>query len=199
MKSRLMAAMLFVGIAGCAHEGRYTWVDRFEEHENTAQSTYSLAAGDVISVRVLNHDEMSVARARVRTDGKVSLPFLNDVEVSGNTPNEVGKNLQAKLKDYVANPVVTVTLEEMRPFSVSVMGEVSRPGVYALEPGAGVLQALASAGGLNTYAHDDGVYVLRRDGKGEPQRIRFDYEQLSRAEGKAATFRLRSSDVVVVE
>jgi ribonucleotide monophosphatase NagD (HAD superfamily) len=64
----------------------------------------------------------------------------------------------------------------------------------------GVLQALASAGGLNPYAHDDGIYVLRKSKNSDmPERIRFDYELLSRAEGKAAGFRLRGSDVIVVE
>jgi len=84
--------------------------------------------------------------------------------------------------------------------SVSVLGEVARPGAYAPEPGAGVLQVLAMAGGLNAFAHEDRVFVLRKiDPEAVPTRIRFDYPTLARAEGRASAFTLRTGDVVVVE
>jgi polysaccharide export outer membrane protein len=78
-----------------------------------------------------------------------------------------------------------------------VLGEVNRPGIYALPIGAGVLQALAAASGLTQYASKDRIFVVRDS----PQRarIRFEFSQLTQAEGKAATFRLRVGDVVVVE
>lgn len=186
-------------LGACVNQGRYKWVDTYADEVSEVQG-YALAAGDVISVRVQNHEDISANRVRVRTDGMVSLPMLNDVDVLGNTPAQVAEQLKEKLKPFVQNPVVTVTLEEMRPFTISVMGEVVKPGVYPLEPGAGVLHALASAGGLNPYAHDDGIYVLRKkSATAPPERIRFDYAALSRAEGKAAGFRLRGSDVIVVE
>src|SRR3954447_2402890 len=135
---RLMLAAVLLSQCFCAH-GRYTWVDSFPEPEEL--SGYALAPGDVISVKVLGHDELSSAKTRVRTDGKISLPGVQDVEVSSRTPEELAALLTEKLKPFLSSPVVTVTLEEMRPFNVSVMGEVTRPGVYPLEPGAGVLQA----------------------------------------------------------
>lgn len=185
--------------AGCATPGKYKWVDQYADETADAQG-YALAPGDIISVRVLNHDEASANRVRVRTDGKVSLPMLSDVDVLGRTPQQVAEGLKEKLTPFVPNAVVTVTLDEMRPFTISVMGEVVKPGVYPLEPGSGVLHALASAGGLNPYAHEDGIYVLRRSpSTSNPERIRFDYAALSRAEGKAPGFRLRGSDVIVVE
>jgi len=77
---------------------------------------------------------------------------------------------------------------------------VKSPGMKDLEPGSGLLHALAVAGGFSDYARDDGVFVLRREpGAPEPIRIRFTYEALIRTEGRGATFRLRTGDVVVVE
>ena len=69
--------------------------------------------------------------------------------------------------------------------------------MYALPPSAGVLQALAAAGGLTQYASKDKIFVVRETPS--RARIRFEFEQLTQAGGKAATFRLRLGDIVVVE
>ena len=77
---------------------------------------------------------------------------------------------------------------------------MTRPGVYPLDSPAGVLQALASAGGLTQFAHEDQIYVLRSASEGaRPVRIRFRYEALAHAEGQSGTFHLQRNDVVVVE
>ena len=98
--------------------------------------------------------------------------------------------------------MVTITVEELRPLRVSVLGEVTRPGQYELERGAGVLAALAAASGLTDYAHRDAIFVLRslpgQEGK-PPARIRFRWSALTGGEKPAATFRLRAGDVVVAE
>ncbi len=164
------------------------------------EAEYRIAPGDVITVRVWNQDSMSSPRARVRDDGKISVPFLQDVEVAGTTPTELAQRLQVKLKTYVVNPVVTVTVDEVRPLRVSVVGEVTHPGQFELEHGAGVLAALAAAGGLTDYAHRDAIFVVRNppDAKA-PVRIRFRYAALAGAEVRAASFRLRPGDVIVAE
>lgn len=164
---------------------------------------YRIAIGDVIGVRVWNQDSMSIDRARVREDGKISIPFLQDVDVQGQTPSDLAKRLQVKLKAYVVSPVVTVSVVERRPTRVSVLGEVARPGQYDMERGAGVLAALAAAGGLTPYAHKDRIFVLRNgywaDGNPEPARIRFEYSSLTGGRRPAVTFRLAPGDIITVE
>jgi polysaccharide export outer membrane protein len=91
----------------------------------------------------------------------------------------------------------TVVLEEAAPLHVSVLGEVMRPGYYPLTPGSGLAEALANAGGFTEFAHRDRLYIVRRSP--EATRIRFTYDALVHAEGKASAFRLRSGDVLVVE
>ena len=182
----------------CATRGTYVPV---EEYPVAAPETeYRIAPGDTLAIRVWNQDSMSNPRARVREDGKVSVPFLQDVDAAGLTPGELSQRLQTKLKAYVVNPVVTITVEELRQLRVSVVGEVVRPGQYDLERNAGVLGALAAAGGLTDYAHRDAVFVLRSspDAKG-PTRIRFRYASLLGGERPGASFRLRPGDVVVAE
>lgn len=184
---------------GCANLGSFVWVDEYDDRAGSQDTGYTIVAGDVLNVRVWNQEGMS-ARARVRADGKISLPFLNDVTAVGYSPPVLAAQLQTRLKDFINSPVVTISLEEVRPFTVSVLGYVQRVGVHSLEPGAGLLQALATAGGFTDFAHKDRIFVLRQEeGKPKPTRIRFRYEDLARSQGRGAGFHLRNGDVVVVE
>ncbi len=194
-----LAFALLLTVTACKTTGEYVWVDDLPQAPAPAEKEYVIQTGDIISVRVWNQEGMS-ARARVRQDGKISLPFLNDVEVSGLTPTAAAKRIQARLKEFIVNPVVNVSLEETRPVTVAVLGEVVHPGNYPIEPTSGVMHALALAGGMTPYANKDMILVIRQkaDG-GTPLRIRFTYEALTQARGRAASFRLQMGDVVVVE
>jgi len=86
---------------------------------------------------------------------------------------------------------------ESRLLSVPVLGEVGKPGQYTLERGAGLLEALAAAGGLTEYAHRDAIFVLRREPAAARIRVRF--ESLARGEARASAFRLKPGDSIVVE
>ncbi len=194
---RLSLVALFLFEAGC-YTPRGTFIEVTEALVNV-EGEYVIAPGDVLLVRVFQQEAMS-ARVKVRADGKVSLPLLNDVEVAGKSPPVLAIELQSRLKGFINTPVVTVSLEETRPVQVSVLGEVSKAGVVILEGGSGVLQALAAAGGLTPFAHRDGIFVLRKvPGKPTPKRIRFTWEVLSQGEGPAARFVLLPGDAVVAE
>jgi polysaccharide export outer membrane protein len=184
----------------CAAPADFLWVDQAKIPPPPGVD-YRITVGDVIGVRVWNQESMSMPRVRVREDGKISVPFLQDVEVDGMVPSELARRLETKLKTYVVNPVVTVTIEETRPVRVSVVGEVARAGIYEMQVGSGVLNALAAAGGLTDYAKRDGIYVLRQRywaDTSRPARIRFRYAALT-SSNAAATFRLQDGDAVVVE
>jgi len=186
--------------AGCAHRAdRFVWVDQIPEPQvAAAPGEYHLTAGDVVSVQVFNHSEMS-GRARVREDGKLSIPLLGDVNADGRSPNELAHDIETTLgkQNLVVGTRVTVSLEERAPLRVAVLGEVAHPGLFALDPDAGVAEALASAGGFTEFAHRDRLFVIRR--QPTQVRIRLTYEDLVRARGRAAQLRLRAGDVVVVE
>lgn len=200
---RTLAAAATLALAvlapGCArHRTGGIRVEDLPAAPLAAEPAFRVGPGDVLSVRVWNQESMSQARARVRDDGRISVPFLQDVHVAGRTPEALSRDLEAQLARFVVNPVVTITVEEVRPLRVSVLGEVTRPGIYELERGAGVLGALAAAGGLTEWAHRDALYVLRPSAKG-PVRIRFTFTALTRAERPATSFALLQGDTVVVE
>jgi polysaccharide export outer membrane protein len=197
------AVSLAAIVSACAGPGNYVWVDHVPKGMLTRDDPSILAPGDVISVRVWNQDANSIDRARIRDDGKVSVPFLNDVDVTGTTPSELARRLEVKLKTFIVNPVVTVLLVERRGVRVSVVGRVAKPGVFDIDEGGGVMEALALAGGITPFADEEGIFVLRKgywaDGHPAPGRIRFRYDDLRRGKAPAALFTLRRGDTVVVE
>jgi len=175
--------------------GQYVWVDSLPDATNSP-AEYVLAPGDTINVRVFNQESIS-GRTKVRPDGRVTIPFLNDVPAAGRTTEELAKSLQTMLRDFVKQAVVTVSLEEAAQTQLSVLGEVTRPGVYSIDrTSQGVLRALAAAGGFTDFAHKDRIFVVRA---GAPGKIRFTFESLSTPNSKSAKFRLQNDDVVVVQ
>jgi polysaccharide export outer membrane protein len=199
----LLVAAGLAAAAGCRHAEEFMWIETVPKGMYVAEATYLIEPGDVIGVRVFNQEANSIERIRVRDDGKISLPFLNDVEVAGAEPAELARRLEVKLTAFIMAPTVTVVVHERRPLRVSVIGKVVRPGVYDLDRGAGVVHAIAAAGGLTPFADEDSVYVLRSGywatGDAAPARIRFRYAALRSGKAPASLFALRVGDVVVVE
>jgi len=186
--------LILAGALGCANLGQYVWVDSLPDASPAGE--YVLAPGDAISVRVFNQESIS-GRTRVRPDGRVTIPFVNDVPAAGRTTEDLAKNLQTMLREFVKQAVVTVSLEEAAQTQLSVLGEVTKPGVYAIDrSNQGVLRALAAAGGLTEFAHRDRIFVVRSGAAGK---IRFTFENLSTPNSKSARFRLQNDDVVVVQ
>jgi len=184
---------------GCAAPGQYTWVDDLALAPQAAEAEYVIGVGDVVSVRIFGQDAMS-ADARVRGDGRITLPLIGDQEAAGLTPATLAELLGAHFKALVNQPLVTVALVERRDPRVAVLGAVVTSGVYALRPDAGVLDALAQAGGVTPQAKLDRVFVIRDGTDGAlPFRVRFRYQGLLAAEPRAAGFRLRDGDVVYVD
>jgi polysaccharide export outer membrane protein len=171
-------------------------IEQYKEPPNVAAKDYTIGVGDVLNIQVWDQPQMS-GRMKVRTDGRISVPFVNDVDVSGKTPGALAAELEAGLKSQLVNPKVTVVVEEERPLTISVIGEVAKPGSQSFTRELGVAQALAAAGGLNNFAHKDRIYVVRATPT--PVRIHFTYDQLTRQAGPASQFKLRPGDVVVVE
>jgi polysaccharide export outer membrane protein len=196
---RLLPAAL-LALAACYTPGRFIWVDDYREPPSLHDEGYIIRRGDRLIVQVWNQNEMYSPDTLVREDGRITLRLINDVDAAGLTPPVLARRIEELLKPMVSNPAVTVTVKEAKKIEVAVLGEVKDPGMKELEPGAGVLQALAQADGFTDYAQLDGIFVLRRQPDSPaPLRIRFNYENVIRTEGKGAAFLLRTGDVVVVE
>lgn len=126
-----------------------------------AAAGYTLGAGDVIAVRVLELEETGTDSIRVDPDGQISLPLLGRVKAGGLTVAALERELVARLKTYIREPVVAVSVVEYRSQPVSVIGAVGEPGVHQLEGRKTLVEVLARAGGLREEAGNT-VKITRR-------------------------------------
>jgi polysaccharide export outer membrane protein len=182
-------------VGGCAGPGEYVWYHQLPKETNSSASEYIIGVGDVLSVKVLGREEMSL-KQRVRADGRIALLLIGEVEAKGKRPSALKAELEARLKDYIVSPSVLVNIDEAQPFTVLVLGEVARPGAYPLETDMRLVRALALAGGLSDYASRSSIFVVRNEPK---MRIRFEYQSIYRNVDGAGDFLLHRGDLVEVE
>ena len=133
-------------------------------------STYKLAAGDVITVRVFGEDDLSREKIRLSDAGTIPYPVLGEVQALGLTIGEIEKSITAGLTGrYLVNPRVSITIEEYRPFYIN--GMVERPGGYPFQPGLTVLKASSLAGGFKERASFSKISIIREgDTTSRPQK-----------------------------
>ncbi len=157
-------------------------------------TTYRIGVEDELQISVWKEPELST-QAVVRPDGKITFPLLNDVTVTGLTADELQRELAQKLKPFVNEPQVTVTIRAIRSRKVYLVGQVARQGSYPLNASKTVLELIADAGGLNAFAKSGGIYVLRTV-DGNKVRLPFNYKKA--LAGKSENLNLMPGDVVVV-
>ena len=157
---------------------------------------YKIGPEDLLAVSVWKNDAMS-RTVPVRPDGMISLPLLDDIQAAGLTPMQLRDVIIKKLSDYMPTPEVSVIVNEVRSFKVSVMGEVARPARYELKSLTTVLDVLALAGGFNQFANRSRIVILRPNGK-TMTRIPFNYNKVIASGGEDENFYLQSNDIVLV-
>ena len=155
---------------------------------------YRIGPEDVLAIAVWNNEAMSRV-VPVRPDGKISLPLLDDVQAGGLTPIQLRDAIAKRLSEYVPSPSVSVIVNDVRSFKVSVIGEVARPARYELKSRASVLDVLALAGGFNQFANRARLVVLRTDGD-KQVRIPFNYNRV--VAGEEENVYLRPNDIILV-
>jgi len=134
----------------------------------------------------------------VRPDGKISLPLVGELSVSGLTPREVENQLAAQLEAYVRKPQVTVVVQEVNSRKVYVIGQVEHPGTYSLSAHMTVLEALATVGGFRDFAKVQQIYILRLLPDGSRRRIYFNYKEAVNGKDPYNDTELEIGDTIVV-
>jgi polysaccharide biosynthesis/export protein len=198
---RWTAIAALVVLSGCSKgaTGKFIWMDELPASEiGSRQDSYETGPGDIVSVSVFGHPELS-GRLKVRLDGFVTLPLVGDVPAAGKTLPTLSREVTKLLEDQkiVVGPRVSIVLDEVAPIKLSILGEVKNPGLYTLESGAGLAEALATSGGFTEFAHRDRLFIIRR--VPELVRIRFRYNDLTAANGAAIKFRLKAGDTMLVQ
>ncbi len=157
---------------------------------------YVVGPNDLLSVVFWREPEMS-GQVRVRPDGRISVPLLNDVPAVGFTPDQLRRQLEQAAKKFIAEPNATVVVLEINSRSVFVVGQVTTPGVYPLNTPMNVLQAIAAAGGLLEFADGKNIVVERNEGA-RKERLRFSYPDVIKGKRVEENIALKPGDTVIV-
>jgi len=188
--TRLLARLALL-VTVCAHPLSLRATD-----VEPAADEYRIGPEDVLDVTVWNHPDLARV-VPVRPDGRISLPLVNDIVVSGLTAQQLRDILIQKFTLFVPSPEVSIIVRDIHSFKVSVLGNVRTPGRFELKSRATVLDALALAQGLTEFAERRRIIVLRHDGAAL-KRIRFDYDDSVSEGGTAPAMFLRPGDTVFV-
>jgi polysaccharide export outer membrane protein len=124
--------------------------------------TYRLSANDEVRVITYGEDQLTLDY-RVDVSGNIEVPLLGNVHAAGLTPSELGGRISALLQErkLLRDPSVAVEVSGYR--TVSVLGEVARPGQYPYQPGMTLLTAVATAGGFTYRAVKARARVTRQE------------------------------------
>src|SRR4029453_12914040 len=157
---------------------------------------YRLHAGDSITISVWKELDLQ-RKVMIRPDGRFSFPLTGEVQAAGRTPDEVRIEIENSLKKFIPEAVVTVIVEEFNGNRVYVIGQVTKPGMYVMNPSLNVLQALSLEGGSTPFAKLDSISVIRGSGPAQ-KTMPFRYSQVVEGKALQQNVTLESGDVVVV-
>jgi len=160
-----------------------------------AADSYVIGASDVLSVTVWKQPDLS-GTLLVRPDGMISMPLLGDVEAAGQTPLQLGNQIQTKLKKFIQAPEVAVVLKESNSKMIYLLGEVGKKGPVHMTPGMTLLEAISSGGGLTDFANSKKIYILRDQG-GKHQKIPVRYKKALKGD-PTFNLALQPGDTIVV-
>lgn len=152
---------------------------------------------DVLAINVWN--EPNISRSiPVRSDGKISLPLVGEVQAAGRTPLKLEQDIATRLKSYIAEPEVTVIVQQINSQRFNILGQVTRPGSYVIANSATVLDAIALAGGFRDFAKQKNIYVLRQNSDGTETRLPFNYKDVVKGKNAEQNVKLQPRDTIVV-
>jgi polysaccharide biosynthesis/export protein len=162
-----------------------------------ADATYTVKPGDTLMVSVWKEPDLQ-GPVLVRPDGQFSFPLAGQMDARNKTVQELQQELTAKLKKYISDPVVTVSIQEIKGNKVYVIGQVQKPGDFVVNPRVDVMQALSMAGGTTPFAALGDIMILRRSDSGQQQALPFKYTDVVRGRNLDQNIMLQAGDVVVV-
>lgn len=164
---------------------------------DVGEEQFRIGPDDVLAISVWKEPDIT-RTVPVRADGKISLPLIGELQAAGRIPRTLEAEIRERLKSYIAEPEVTVIVQESRSRTFNILGEVVRPGSYALTRPVTVLDAIAMAGGFRDFAKRKSIYVLRTQPEGGQQRIPFNYKEATSGTKPEVNVLLHPRDTVVV-
>jgi polysaccharide biosynthesis/export protein len=157
---------------------------------------YVIGEEDVLQVSVWQNQDLS-QEVIVRPDGMISFPLIGDLQAAGLTIPQLDDQITEKLKEYVKNPEVSISIRKMGGKKVIVLGEVTTPGVYSVTGAQTILEAIGLAGGFTKDSVPSST-VLIRGGFENPQAKRINLSRALDAGEIRQNVSLQAEDIIFV-
>jgi len=157
---------------------------------------YLIGPEDVLYIHVWKEEALT-RTVPVRMDGKISLPLIQEVKAAGLTPLQLKEVVTRKLKEFIENPIVSVTVLETNSCKVYLTGLVRNPGVYRLRSETTVVQLISLAGGLTDWANPKKILVVRKE-DGREKRIKVNYKKIMDGSNTSSDVVLKAGDTIIV-
>ncbi|MBN2185767.1 MAG: polysaccharide export protein [Candidatus Krumholzibacteriota bacterium] len=137
-------------------------LDLAELPQAAERGEYKIGYGDVIDVLFLYNTDYSREKIMVRPDGRISYPYIGDIEVVGRTAASLDSLLTERFREIINEPDIAVILREFEKQMVYILGEVEKAGAYEYKTGLTLVKVLALGGGMGKDARKNNVVVIRR-------------------------------------
>lgn len=157
---------------------------------------YVIGLGDQLLITVWRNEELS-GISLVRTDGKISVPLVDDIQAEGLTPEQLKAAISEKLEDYISAPDVTVSVAQANSKQVYILGEVNQSGPVPVLQDLRVTDAISLARGFGQFADRSDIRIVRRKGHEEHEYV-FNYNAYVRGRAPGTNILLQPGDTVIV-
>ena len=163
-----------------------------------ASDPFNLLKGSTISTSTSDTNQNSVFKYLVDNDGNVVMPIIGQVKVGGLTKNEAEELIKSKIQPYLSETENVVVHVRMINYKYAVLGGVNAPGLYTTQnEKVSILEAIAQAGDLTTFAYRDRIFLIRENAEGQKE-----YHQLNINDANIISspyYYLQQNDVIYVE
>jgi polysaccharide export outer membrane protein len=159
--------------------------------------SYVIGNDDLLAINVWKEPDISRS-IPVRSDGKISLPLVGEVQAAGQTPLKLEQAIANKLQNFISQPEVTVMVQQSNSQKFNVLGQVAHPGTFPITNSLTVLDAIALAGGFRDFAKQKSIYILRQSADGTQTRIPFNYKEVLKGTNPAQNIKIQPRDTIVV-
>ncbi len=192
----LVCVVLLFGLGACAGHPELPAATGIGER---ASPDYRIGPGDSLRIFVWGNPGLSDT-VTVRPDGKISIPLIEDLAVTDKTPTEVGRLVEARLGQFVQDPLVTIIITAfIGPFNqqVRVVGAAAEPSAISYRANLTALDVMIEVGGLTEFAAGNQTILVRREGDDQAQyRVRLD--DLIKDGDISANVEMRPGDILII-
>src|SRR5215469_4444977 len=191
-----LAGLVVVGLVGC---GGGSSLPPASPVSYDPSPDYFIGPLDNLSIFVWRNPELSQT-VPVRPDGRISIPLVEDLVAAGKTPTQLGQDIEAQLKKFVQDPIVTVIVTSFNgPYSrqVRVVGEAAHPQASPFGDNMTLLDVMIGWGGLTLYASGNRSTIVRTvDNKETSFRVRI--ADLIKDGDVSANVQMLPGDVLII-